>query len=44
MTIIAAVFGFAGAKIFDNLRELGQVCAESVRQLFSPAGLTFYGG
>lgn len=44
MTIIAAVFGFAGAKIFDNLENWDRFVADPWGNLFSPSGLTFYGG
>lgn len=44
MTIIAAVFGFAGAKIFDNLENWDRFIQDPVGNLFSPSGLTFYGG
>jgi len=44
MTIIAAVFGFAGAKIFDNLENWDRFIQDPIGNLFSPSGLTFYGG
>ena len=44
MTIIAAVFGFLGAKIFDNLENWDRFVEDPWGNLFSPAGLTFYGG
>src|SRR6478736_3558155 len=44
MTIIAAVFGFAGAKIFDNLENWDRFVQDPIGNLFSPSGLTFYGG
>ncbi len=44
MTIIAAVFGFAGAKIFDNLENWNRFIHDPIANLFSPSGLTFYGG
>ena len=44
MTIIAAVFGFAGAKIFDNLENWNRFIQDPLSNLFSPSGLTFYGG
>jgi len=44
MTIIAAVAGFAGAKIFDNLENWDRFIQDPIGNLFSPSGLTFYGG
>ena len=44
MTIIAAVAGFAGAKIFDNLENWDRFISDPIGNLFSPSGLTFYGG
>ncbi|MEP6464776.1 MAG: prolipoprotein diacylglyceryl transferase family protein [Parafilimonas sp.] len=44
ITIIAAVFGFAGAKIFDNLENWDRFIQDPIGNLFSPSGLTFYGG
>ena len=44
MTIIAAIAGFAGAKIFDNLENWDRFIQDPVGNLFSPSGLTFYGG
>lgn len=44
MTIIAAIFGFAGAKIFDNLENWDRFIQDPIGNLFSPSGLTFYGG
>lgn len=44
MTLIAAVFGFAGAKIFDNLENWDRFIQDPIGNLFSPSGLTFYGG
>ena len=44
MTIMAAVFGFAGAKIFDNLENWNRFIQDPIGNLFSPSGLTFYGG
>lgn len=44
MTIIAAVFGFAGAKVFDNLENWDRFIQDPIGNLFSPSGLTFYGG
>jgi prolipoprotein diacylglyceryltransferase len=44
MTIIAAIAGFAGAKIFDNLENWDRFIKDPIGNLFSPSGLTFYGG
>ena len=44
ITIISAVFGFAGAKIFDNLENWNRFVQDPIGNLFSPSGLTFYGG
>lgn len=40
----AAVFGFAGAKIFNALENWGDFLADPVGMLIGFAGLTFYGG
>jgi phosphatidylglycerol:prolipoprotein diacylglycerol transferase len=44
VTIIAAVSGFIGAKIFDNLENWDRFVQDPVGNLLSPSGLTFYGG
>jgi prolipoprotein diacylglyceryltransferase len=44
IVIFAAVFGFAGAKIFDNLENWDRFIEHPIENLFSPSGLTFYGG
>lgn len=44
ITIIAAVAGFAGAKIFDNLENWDRFVQDPIGNLLSPSGLTFYGG
>lgn len=44
LTIIAAVAGFAGAKIFDNLENWDRFIQDPIGNLFSASGLTFYGG
>ena len=44
ITIIGAIFGFAGAKIFDNLENWDRFIQDPIGNLFSPSGLTFYGG
>jgi prolipoprotein diacylglyceryltransferase len=40
----AAVFGFAGAKIFNALENWGEFMADPVGMLIGFSGLTFYGG
>jgi phosphatidylglycerol---prolipoprotein diacylglyceryl transferase len=42
--ILGAVFGFLGAKIFDNLENWDRFIKDPVGNLLSPSGLTFYGG
>jgi phosphatidylglycerol---prolipoprotein diacylglyceryl transferase len=44
MIIYAAIFGFAGAKIFHNLENLDEFAKDPVGSLLSFSGLTFYGG
>ena len=44
MTMIAAVSGIIGAKIFHNLENIGAFIADPISQLISFSGLTFYGG
>ena len=44
ITIIAAVAGFVGAKIFDNLENWDRFIQDPIGNLISPSGLTFYGG
>jgi len=44
MTLIAAVSGILGAKIFHNLENLDDFFADPVGSLFSFSGLTMYGG
>lgn len=41
---IAAIAGFAGAKIFNAFETWDDFVADPIGNLFSPAGLTFYGG
>jgi phosphatidylglycerol---prolipoprotein diacylglyceryl transferase len=43
-TILALVFGILGAKVFDNLENWSDFIKDPIHKLFSPAGLTFYGG
>ncbi len=42
--VLAAIFGFAGAKVFDNLENWDRFIQNPVENLLSPSGLTFYGG
>ena len=44
IVIIAAVFGFLGAKIFHNLENWKEFQANPIEALLSFSGLTFYGG
>jgi len=44
MTIIAAIGGLLGAKIFHNLENLDDFVADPVDALLSFSGLTWYGG
>jgi phosphatidylglycerol---prolipoprotein diacylglyceryl transferase len=44
MIIMAAIFGFGGAKIFHNLENWDELVADPVGSLLSFSGLTFYGG
>ncbi len=44
VVIFAAVFGFAGAKIFNSLENWNDFIANPVESLISFSGLTFYGG
>lgn len=44
MTILALVFGLIGAKMFDIFENWSAFLKEPSSFLFSPAGLTFYGG
>lgn len=44
MVIFAAVFGFAGAKLFDNFENWDRFIKDPIGNLFSASGLTFYGG
>ncbi len=44
MTMIAAVSGIIGAKVFHNLENMDIFLADPVGQLLSFSGLTFYGG
>jgi prolipoprotein diacylglyceryltransferase len=42
--ILGLIFGILGAKIFDNLENWNDFIQDPVGRLFSPSGLTFYGG
>lgn len=44
MTIIAAIAGLLGAKIFHNLENIDEFIADPIGSLLSFSGLTFYGG
>tara|TARA_B100001758_G_scaffold81904_1_gene69629 strand:+ start:38222 stop:39388 length:1167 start_codon:yes stop_codon:yes gene_type:complete len=44
MTMIAAISGIIGAKIFHNLENIDLFLADPIGQLVSFSGLTFYGG
>jgi phosphatidylglycerol---prolipoprotein diacylglyceryl transferase len=44
MVILAAVFGFLGAKIFHNLENWSEFWKSPLEALLSFSGLTFYGG
>jgi phosphatidylglycerol---prolipoprotein diacylglyceryl transferase len=44
MVILAAIFGFLGAKIFHNLENWNEFWQNPVEALLSFSGLTFYGG
>jgi phosphatidylglycerol:prolipoprotein diacylglycerol transferase len=40
----AAIFGFAGAKLFNALENWGEFMRDPVGMLIGFSGLTFYGG
>ena len=42
--VIAAMAGFLGAKIFDNLENWDRFIQDPIGNLLAPSGLTFYGG
>ena len=44
ITIIALIFGLLGAKLFDIFENWGDFLKDPGSFIFSPAGLTFYGG
>ena len=44
ITLIAALFGLLGAKVFHNLENIDEFLRDPVDALLSFSGLTFYGG
>lgn len=44
IVIFAAIFGFAGAKVFHNLENWNEFIKNPIDALISFSGLTFYGG
>ena len=44
IVIIALVFGILGAKLFDDLENWNDFIQHPIERIFSPSGLTFYGG
>ncbi len=44
MTLIAAIAGIAGAKIFNSLEDPARFIQDPIGELFSFSGLTMYGG
>ena len=44
ITLIAIIFGIIGAKIFSLLENWSAFIADPLGEIFSPGGLTFYGG
>jgi prolipoprotein diacylglyceryltransferase len=44
ITVYAALAGFLGAKLFDNLENWDRFIQDPIGNLLSPSGLTFYGG
>ncbi|MBN9380285.1 MAG: prolipoprotein diacylglyceryl transferase [Chitinophagaceae bacterium] len=44
LTLYAALFGFAGAKVFNSLETWDDFVKDPIDSLFSFSGLTFYGG
>ena len=44
LTMFAAIFGFAGAKVFNSLETWDDFVKNPIDSLFSFSGLTFYGG
>lgn len=44
ITVYAAISGFIGAKVFDNLENWDRFIQDPIGNLLAPSGLTFYGG
>jgi phosphatidylglycerol---prolipoprotein diacylglyceryl transferase len=44
MTLVAIIFGIIGSKIFSILENWQAFLADPAGEIFSPGGLTFYGG
>lgn len=44
ITIVAAISGLLGAKVFDNLEHLDEFFKDPIGSIFSFSGLAFYGG
>jgi len=44
ITFLAIIFGIIGAKLFSVLENFNDFMQDPVGQIFSPGGLTFYGG
>jgi phosphatidylglycerol---prolipoprotein diacylglyceryl transferase len=44
LTIIAVVFGIAGSKILSVIEDWGSFVSDPLGMIFSPGGLTWYGG
>lgn len=42
--ILGLIFGILGAKVFDNLENWDAFIKDPIGSIFSPSGLTFYGG
>jgi len=42
--ILGLIFGILGAKLFDNLENWNEFINDPIGSIFSPSGLTFYGG
>ena len=42
--VFALIFGILGAKLFDNFENWDRFIKNPIANLFSPSGLTFYGG
>lgn len=42
--ILGLIFGILGAKLFDNLENWDEFIKDPIGSIFSPSGLTFYGG